>query len=83
MPHLGVIRVDRIETALVLQTEHKYDGIHPLSELKAYTDIHRLHGWQRISITESVFKRAFLQSQCWEASPIVWINQSPILTTRD
>ena len=34
MLHLCVERVDAFEAALILQTEHKYDGIHPVRELK-------------------------------------------------
>ena len=34
MLHLGVEGVDLVETNLILQTEHKYDGIHPVCELQ-------------------------------------------------
>ncbi len=32
--HLGVVVVDGVEASLVLQAEHKDDGIHPRGELK-------------------------------------------------
>jgi hypothetical protein len=32
--HLGVVVVDGVEAGLVLQAEHKDDGIHPGGELK-------------------------------------------------
>ena len=32
--HLGVEVVDRLETCLVLQTEHENDGVDPVRELK-------------------------------------------------
>lgn len=32
--HLRIVVVDRVETALVFETEHKDDGVHPGGKLK-------------------------------------------------